>query len=495
MPSVPHPNTLQNYLEPLTGPGEQHEVEHTISDLGHCVNPKCKAEFDPQALQDAEWDNWWYVCPKCGFRQNLYGGDEQTQTQIWHTGPDGNPVMNPGGLTSFSLTPKEMGDIGEGIVGRLGELPGIGSIQVASNSINFPIDFVIGRYGVEVKTTHSQATPIFKVGDRAEKNEKIEHCLKAGLKPALVGVRLNFFTDLAYVFFREGLVDTAISNPQMKHVGTYNFADLNPFKSPNPQARAIEIEQAHLPESDDEFGGVFGKTASDDFEQNHPRNESGEFTFKNDVHEMKVHDRKGKHIHTLKRCKHCGFVYGKLAEHKGRMECPTCGEDPERKLSLAKVILAAGAMPADKMAEEIGWRLHSTNKNGHRVYSWGDPEGTIHTVLVGSGQHNKAKDEMDGYFLRQRATKCMNGQCNHVPVPMGIDLGSNEEALFKVGDTVHVNPNSFGLVLNIDGEMALVQNFQTGKKDYIPTTQLQVAASDRLGEVWQQEKRSTEWQS
>lgn len=60
----------------------------------------------------------------------------------------------------------------------------------------------------------------------------------------------------------------------------------------------------------------------------------GTYTFKHGVHELKVVDKYGKHHHTIKRCQHCGFLYQIPAEHTGRVECPTCGEDPERTLTL-----------------------------------------------------------------------------------------------------------------------------------------------------------------
>lgn len=69
-------------------------------------------------------------------------------------------------------------------------------------------------------------------------------------------------------------------------------------------------------------------------EGRHPRDSAGKFTVKHAVHEIPVHDRHGKHLHTLKRCNHCGYIYGKPANHKGRVTCPTCGEDPERVLHL-----------------------------------------------------------------------------------------------------------------------------------------------------------------
>jgi hypothetical protein len=63
-----------------------------------------------------------------------------------------------------------------------------------------------------------------------------------------VGVRLNFYTDAADVFFRPGLTDTWIGNSQMRHVATLDFSKLNPFLAPTPQAQAEAVEGADIPD-------------------------------------------------------------------------------------------------------------------------------------------------------------------------------------------------------------------------------------------------------
>lgn len=230
MPVV-RPTTVDTYLNDLVGPNEQHEADPN----GHCINPKCRAMFGEEDVDS----NGIATCPKCFTEQNIH-----------------QDASSPGGTTRAGLTLKQMGSIGEQVVSRMGELPGVGTITWMSPDYHFPIDAIVttqkGRFGCEIKTNHSQAQERFKVGGKAERQEKIKYCLTNGLKPALIGVRLNFYTDKAYIFFREGLTDTWVGNPKMMHVATLDFSDLNPFKSPDPQAQALAVENAHLPDQSEE---------------------------------------------------------------------------------------------------------------------------------------------------------------------------------------------------------------------------------------------------
>lgn len=46
----------------------------------------------------------------------------------------------------------------------MGQLPGVGTITTIFELKNNPIDAIIGSYGVEIKTNHSEAQPRFKLG-------------------------------------------------------------------------------------------------------------------------------------------------------------------------------------------------------------------------------------------------------------------------------------------------------------------------------------------
>jgi len=247
------PGYVDSYLEGLAGPGEQHQDPNKAGQY-RCMNPKCLHEFSAGELDEAEWQGGMITCPQCGF-QNKVAEEPLFQRSDPSQTPGGRPyTVNPDARTRAGLTLTEMGDIGESVVFRLGEIPGVGMIKPAGDTYHFAIDGIIetprGNFGVEIKSNHSQAKERFRIGDAKERAAKIQYCLEHGLKPAIVGVRLNFYTDKAYVFFREGMTDTWIGNQKMMHVGTFDFADLNPFKSPDPEAQALAVKNAELPDQD-----------------------------------------------------------------------------------------------------------------------------------------------------------------------------------------------------------------------------------------------------
>ena len=473
---VTRPKYVDNYLEQLA-PGE----EHALDPESHCVNPKCDYYFTPQDEEEIEQNKGEFTCPKCGTTYNYL---RETPTYgdwgEWEEGgnyPTKGRPANPGGNTRAGLTLDQMGQIGEKIVLRMGELPGLGSVQAASDSYNFPIDVIVtgqnGRFGCEVKTNHSQAQERFKIGGQCERQQKITYCLENGLKPALIGVRLNFYTDKAYVFFREGLTDTWIGNSKMRHVATLDFADLNPYRSPDPQAQALAVDNAHLPdqseEPDADLDAIFGptqKAASEDFEQAHPRDETGKFTVKSDIHKLKVKDSKGKHTHDVIRCKHCGSANWVPVDHRGRKECSSCGQDPERDLKLAKVVLTI-SRAADLVAKQAGWEYSGRNNEGHRVYSYRDPQGIQHNAIVGAGRGSRMGD-LDAQYLRQRINKCMTGKCMHGPADSDVrPIAPAGSPVLRAGQVLNGK-----VVLEIDGGLALIQDVETGAEDVVPVNTL-----------------------
>lgn len=188
---------------------------------GDCINPKCDYVFTPQDVDEITQNGGWFTCPKCGLTYNYLDEGVQPKNRI-------------------GLSPKKMGDIGEEVVKRMGSIPLLGEITWVSPDYNFPIDMIAGEFGVEVKTNHSESQPRFKLGGgnnpggaKVTLKGKLQYCQMEGLRPALVGVRLNFYTDKADVFVRpDSFTDTWIANPAMKHVMTLDFTDLNPYKHP-----------------------------------------------------------------------------------------------------------------------------------------------------------------------------------------------------------------------------------------------------------------------
>jgi hypothetical protein len=143
---MPQPRYVAPYLQNLY-PNEVHGLE------GHCINPKCDYVFTSQDEAEMKTNSGWFTCPKCG----------QTYNYL-------DPAYNgtPGGFTRSGLTATEMGQIGEKIVQNLHSIPGVGEISQPSTAYQFPVDFIIGPYAVEVKTNHSESQPRFKLGGSDE---------------------------------------------------------------------------------------------------------------------------------------------------------------------------------------------------------------------------------------------------------------------------------------------------------------------------------------
>lgn len=223
----------QKYLNQLY-PTEQHGLG------GDCVNPKCDYEFTPADEATMAQHSGWFTCPQCQLTYNYL--DES------------------GGKPSRSgLTPTEMGQIGEKVVIGMHTIPQLGAITWVSDEYNSPIDLIAGQFGCEVKTNHSESQARFKLGGGAYGQntnrgtpaaEKIQYCQAKGLVPALIGVRLNFYTDKADVFVRPGsLTDTWIGAGALQHVAQIDFTALNPFKNPHdvPPPSELPDDDSDIP--------------------------------------------------------------------------------------------------------------------------------------------------------------------------------------------------------------------------------------------------------
>jgi len=229
---------------PLAGePGWSSVPNHTMDwlksvkpdeEFGHqsdCISPKCNHDWnDEERHQLSQYGE--IVCPQCGTQQTIHG-------QVGPYDDFQNP-QDPGkGGTRSGIDRKMMGDIGEKLVERANNLP-CGRIThnfQAAGAYNNPVDFTTvdqhgNQWGVEVKAIDSRATPRFKLGGAAEVGAKVKYCFDHQLRQGLVGVRLNFFTDEADLFWRPQFTDPYLGDTTMQHIGTLNFADLNPFRDP-----------------------------------------------------------------------------------------------------------------------------------------------------------------------------------------------------------------------------------------------------------------------
>jgi len=156
----------------------------------------------------------------------------------------------------------------EEIVKRARMLP-CGPIVQDLNAIMMkpPVDFQAGsegRYwGIEVKANHALAAPRFKVsGSPAKRQRMIQFCQERGWRQGFCGVRLNFYTSKADVFFREGFTDTWLGTDMMQYVGEFDFADLNPFRGFDGQVNVPDNlpDESSAPDYND-LDAIFGPAA------------------------------------------------------------------------------------------------------------------------------------------------------------------------------------------------------------------------------------------
>ena len=199
------PLYVRPYLETLN-PGEVH------GEQGDCANPLCPYQFTPADRKEMVQTGGWFTCPHCDMTWNY--------------------STKPGSTIKVGITPTQLGDIGEDLIDEMHNVPDVGAVIWRHPEAQDPLDFIIGGYGVEVKTNHSEAQPRFKLGGQYERAQKIQKAMELGLTPALIGVRLNFYTNIADIFFRPQMSDTWIGQPGLDHIGQVNFSHLNPFKKP-----------------------------------------------------------------------------------------------------------------------------------------------------------------------------------------------------------------------------------------------------------------------
>jgi len=203
---------------------------------GHCINPKCDHVWDANDEKEISQNDGYIECPNCGWSQNVYAE----------------------GVNRVGLTNDQMGQIGEDIVSGMKNIPYLGEITWVSGYKNFPIDLIAGPFGVEVKTNHSESQPRFKLGGGNNPQggaytlkSKLQYVQSENLRPALVGVRLNFYTDKADVFVRpDSFSDTWIGAPSLNHIATIDFSNLNPFKDPSqvpPPSQLPDDDDSDIP--------------------------------------------------------------------------------------------------------------------------------------------------------------------------------------------------------------------------------------------------------
>ena len=245
--------TITSAEYPLTGtPGWSSVPNHTMDWLNtnkpdeafgqesDCINPKCEHNWtDEEQLDLAKYGDT--ICPDCGMMQNRNGTAgpiEDAENDSMTRGKPTNKLPG-GGFARSGLPIIQMGNIGEKLVARAQTLPcgqvthHFGGAGVYNNPVDFTtVDQHGNPWGVEVKTIDARSGPRFKLGGAGEVKKKVAYCQEHGLRQGLIGVRLNFYTDEADLFWRPQFTDPYLGDKTMTHVGTLNFADLNPFRDP-----------------------------------------------------------------------------------------------------------------------------------------------------------------------------------------------------------------------------------------------------------------------
>lgn len=255
--------------------------------------------------------------------------------------------------------------------------------------------------------------------------------------------------------FRQGL---AI---EWEHAGTVH-GDMN---------TVAHIVVDHLNEYPDYYARLrkveTHKTAEFD-EGKHPRDNAGKFTAKSDIHELRVHDKEGKHTHTIKRCHECGVL------HKDNDKCPTCGASHHKESSTKQ-----GAFKdVFDAASSAGWEHAGTTKKGHNKFTYTDPSGGQHLVLTGTAGHAKRNRERSAQEAYGDMQRCMRGQCGHLSPQeaQGLQVEAEPAApVIRAGQTVFYKNQPY-MITELAGNIAAIYNTETGQNEVVDTSELKAAA-------------------
>lgn len=199
---------------------------------GDCPNPYCDYELTPQDWEESFYHGGQFQCPQCGYTWNVGAAD---------------PDFMVRDRTRAGMSLMQMGQIGEDVIKQWaeeeGQIPGVGQIIWESPDYHDPIDLVAGQYAIEAKTLHSEAFPRFKIAadpgsgarradvirKKMERMQELSKHFGTPLYPAMIGVRLNFYTNRADFFFSTEYKDRLMT--AMTHIGYTDFTNLNPFKN------------------------------------------------------------------------------------------------------------------------------------------------------------------------------------------------------------------------------------------------------------------------
>jgi hypothetical protein len=190
-------------------PQEAQQLE--ADDWVKCRNPVCQYYLTPEEFQDGEINGHFFSCPNCKLTYPLL---DPTPFRVQGGGvvgneyksePDAPGIKGRDYETLIGLTMKQQGDIAEGLVKGLKEIPGYGPITWWSETYNDPIDGGAGEWGIEVKAISIDAkNHRFIPGPRVRKDQMVARAKELGFKGILgMLVILDYRRSVADIYSKE----------------------------------------------------------------------------------------------------------------------------------------------------------------------------------------------------------------------------------------------------------------------------------------------------
>jgi hypothetical protein len=236
-----------------------------------CRNPMCDYWLSPEEEQGLS-GRYTFTCPRCKityplleaapFRIGAQGGVEGNETEDDYDEPLG--IANRNYETSVGLSRKELGQLGEKVVGDLKTIPGYGPITWWSPVYHNPIDGGTEDFAIEVKTVVIDVqNHRFVPGEPERKEAMIAKAESMGYKAILgILVILDFRRSVADIYAMEmplGPWVTQGNRPVQgpvayrKHNGQKLVAEVpfqNPFLNPsNPQPEPTALSEGLTPDT------------------------------------------------------------------------------------------------------------------------------------------------------------------------------------------------------------------------------------------------------
>jgi hypothetical protein len=241
-------------------PQEVQQLE--AEDFLKCRNPVCQYYLSPQDVSAVEDQDYFFSCPNCKLTYPLMDPTpfvvQKGQVKgnpapaHWYDQEPGLGIKNREYETVIGLTMKQQGDIAEGLVQGLKEIPGYGPITWWSETYNDPIDGGCGDWAIEVKAICIDAkNHRFIPGPPKRKGEMIARAQELGFS-GIIGmlVILDYRRSVADIYSMEMPLDPWKDQTGRerqgpvafrKHNGQHLVAEVpfaNPFlnpASPEPQ--------------------------------------------------------------------------------------------------------------------------------------------------------------------------------------------------------------------------------------------------------------------